>query len=184
MYYGTIKKSDIANGEGVRVSLFVSGCTNACPGCFQPETWDFHYGQEFTKETEDLIIEELKGPYYQGLTILGGEPFEPSNQIALLPFIKRVHEELPNRDIWMFTGNVYEDLLPGGRRYTEASDGILDIIDVLIDGRFDKDKMNLRIKFRGSTNQRIIDMKATRKAGEVVLSPLNAKGLDDDSYRA
>lgn len=180
MYYGTIKKADIANGEGVRVSLFVSGCTNACPGCFQPETWDFHYGSEFTKATEDEIINELKGGYYQGLTVLGGEPFEPSNQIALLPFLKRVHKELPNRDIWMFTGNLYEDLLPGGRRYTEATDEILDLIDILVDGRFEQSKMNLRIKFRGSTNQRIIDMKKTRAAGEVVLSPLNAKGLEEE----
>ncbi len=172
MYYGTIKTADIANGEGVRVSLFVSGCTNACPGCFQPETWDFHYGQEFTKETENMIINELKAGYYQGLTILGGEPFEPSNQEALLPFITRVREELPNRDIWMYTGNLYEDLLPGGRRYTDFTDGILDQIDILVDGRFEQSLMSLKIKFRGSTNQRIIDMKATREQGTVVLSPL------------
>lgn len=177
MHYGTIKTADIANGEGVRVSLFVSGCTNACPGCFQPETWDFNFGEEFTEETQEMIINELRGGYYQGLTILGGEPFEPANQLALLPFIRRVKEELPNRDIWMYTGNLYEDMLPGGRRYTEATDEIFDLIDVLVDGRFDESKMSLMIKFRGSTNQRIIDMPATRKAGEVVLSPLNAKGL-------
>jgi len=179
MHYGVIKTADIANGEGVRVSLFVSGCTNACPGCFQPETWDFCYGEEFTRETEDMIIQELEGGYYQGLTVLGGEPFEPSNQEALLPFLKRVKEERPDRDIWMYTGNLYEDFLPGGRRYTEWTDGILDLIDILVDGRFVEAQKDLMIKFRGSRNQRIIDMKETRKAGQVVLSPLNAKGLKE-----
>ncbi len=179
MHYGTIKTADIANGEGVRVCLFVSGCTNACPGCFQPETWDFNYGELYTKETEDYIVNEVAKGYYQGLTILGGEPFEPQNQPEVCKLVKRVRQECPNRDIWMYTGFTYDvDLMPGGRKYTEVTDDILDNIDVLVDGKFVQEKMSLMIKFRGSTNQRIIDMKQSRGTNEVVLSPLNAKGLD------
>ena len=169
MHVGQIFKADIANGIGVRVSVFVSGCTNRCPGCFQPETWDFQYGQFYDQKMEDGIMEELSQNYYDGLSILGGEPFELSNQAGLIPLIRRVKKELPNKTIWMYTGFVYEDLLTGGKRYTDVTDEILDSIDVLVDGRFEEDKKNIRLKFRGSENQRVIDMKQTRREKEVVL---------------
>ena len=170
MYYGDIKNCDIANGVGVRVTLFVSGCTNRCEGCFQPQTWDFCYGQPFTKETEDKIIELLKPSYIKGLTLLGGEPFEPDNQRALLPFVKRVKDIYPDKNIWAFTGFTLEMLWerePHPR--CEATDELLSLIDVLVDGRFEKDKKNLMLKFRGSENQRLIDMNATRETGTITL---------------
>ena len=169
MHYSAIKYNDIANGTGVRTVLFVSGCRNHCKECFQPETWDFQYGQFYDQKMEDGIMEELSQNYYDGLSILGGEPFEPSNQAGLIPLIRRVKKELPNKTIWMYTGFVYEDLLPGGKRYTDVTDEILDSIDVLVDGRFEEDKKNIRLKFRGSENQRVIDMKQTRSEKEVVL---------------
>ena len=169
MHVGQIFKADIANGVGVRVSVFVSGCTNHCPGCFQPETWDFQYGQPYDQKMEDGIMEELSHDYYEGLSILGGEPFEPCNQAGLISLIRRVKKELPNKTIWMYTGFVYEDLLPGGKRYTDVTDEILDTIDILVDGRFEEDKKNIRLKFRGSENQRIIDMKKTRSEKKVEL---------------
>lgn len=176
MHYGEIIINDCANGPGLRVSLFVSGCTNKCKGCFQPETWSFTYGKEYTKKTEDFIIEELKNPYYQGLTILGGEPFELSNQPDVLSLIKRVVKEVPNRDIWVYTGFTYdEDLVPNGKRYIESTDEILDNIDVLVDGKFIQSLKNLMLKFRGSENQRIIDMRKSRKTGETVLSVFKNK---------
>jgi anaerobic ribonucleoside-triphosphate reductase activating protein len=174
MHFGQIFTADCANGLGMRVSLFVSGCTNCCKGCFQPETWDFSYGELYTEDTEKFIIEELGQDYYDGLTILGGEPFEPSNQEVLIGLIRRIKAELPGKNIWMYTGFTYEkDLCSGGSRYTDVTDEILDSIDVLVDGRFEEDKKNIMLKFRGSENQRIIDMPATRKSGAVVLSPLN-----------
>ncbi len=174
MHVGEILVADCANGPGVRVSVFVSGCTNCCEGCFQPQTWDFTYGRFYDKKMEDYIIEELSKSHYQGLTILGGEPFEPSNQKELIHLIRRVREELPDRNIWMYTGFTYDkDLCPGGRKYTKQTDAILDEIDVLVDGRFEQAQRDLMLKYRGSSNQRIIDMKQTRKQGEVVLSPLN-----------
>ena len=170
MYYGEIKDCDIANGIGVRVSLFVSGCTNRCPGCFQPQTWDFNYGQEFTKETEDRIIEMLKPDYITGLTVLGGEPFEPENQVALVPFLKRVKESYPDKTIWSFSGFVLEDLMREGTQcHTEVTMDMLNMIDVLIDGRFEQELKNIQLRFRGSENQRLIDMNKTRKEGKVVL---------------
>ncbi|MBQ9633311.1 MAG: anaerobic ribonucleoside-triphosphate reductase activating protein [Lachnospiraceae bacterium] len=173
MYYSAIKKMDIADGPGVRVTLFVSGCTNHCEGCFQPETWDFDYGVEYTPEIEEQIMTELAKSHYHGLTILGGEPFEPSNQEVIVTLIRRVREELPDKTIWIYTGFLYDrDLCPGGRRYTEHTDEILDSIDTLVDGRFELAKKNIMLRFRGSENQRIIDMKETRAAGEVVLDPL------------
>lgn len=174
MNYGQLMLADCANGSGIRVSLFVSGCTNHCPGCFQPQTWDFGFGKEYTAETEQQIISELRKPYYKGLTLLGGEPFEPSNQVELIKLIRRVHSELPEKDIWMYTGFTYDkDLVPGGCRYTDVTDEILNDIDVLVDGRFILEKKNISLKFRGSENQRIIDMKASRASGSVVLSALN-----------
>ena len=163
MHYGKIATNDIANGIGVRVSLFVSGCTNHCHGCFQPETWDFLYGKEYTNETEDFIVNELVKPQYQGLSILGGEPFEVANQKALLPLIRRVKKLVVNRDIWMYTGFTYDkDLVPGGKRYTNVTDEILDSIDILVDGQFMIDKKNISLAFRGSENQRILDMNKLR----------------------
>ena len=174
MYFGAVLTDDMANGPGVRLSLFVSGCTNRCKGCFQPETWDFCYGKEYTKEIEDYLLEEFSKGYYRGLTILGGEPFEPGNQEVLIHLIRRMRRECPRKDIWMYTGFVYEkDLLPGGCRYTEYTDEILDSIDVLVDGRFEEEQKSLRLNFRGSSNQRIIDMVQTRTIGKIVLSELN-----------
>ena len=174
MHYGEIITADCANGPGVRVSLFVSGCTNCCKGCFQPETWDFSYGLEYTKETEEFILSELHKGYYRGLTILGGEPFEMCNQPTVLSLIKRVRNELPEKDIWMYTGFTYDvDLVPGGKRYANVTDEILNSIDILVDGKFQEELKNLMLNFRGSENQRIIDIKKTRKTGEVILSPLN-----------
>lgn len=169
MFYGEIKKCDIANGSGVRVSLFVSGCRNHCPGCFQPETWDFAYGRPFTKETESEIFQALRPSYIQGLTVLGGEPFEPENQKELLPLLKKIREQLPNKDIWMFTGYVLDqDLLDGGRKHTEQTDEILSMIDVLIDGPFVEELKDITLQFRGSSNQRLIDVPASLKAHQVI----------------
>lgn len=174
MYIGQIIKADSANGIGIRVSLFVSGCTNCCEGCFQPQTWDFFFGQVYTKEIEDSIIEELKKPYYDGLTLLGGEPFEFANQEGLISLIRRMKTELPDKTIWAYTGFTYDrDLVPNGIRYGEYTDEILDALDILVDGRFVLSLRNITLNFRGSENQRIIDMKKTRACGHVVLSPLN-----------
>ncbi len=174
MHYGQIFKADTANGVGMRVSLFVSGCTNHCEGCFQPETWDFNYGLPYTKETEDLIVNEVAKPFYEGLTVLGGEPMEPENQEEVMKLVKRVRKEAPEKTIWIYSGFTYEkDLYKGCRKYTEFTDGILDNIDIMVDGKFVLAQKNITLNFRGSENQRIIDMKATREKGEVVLSPLN-----------
>lgn len=170
MNYGNIKNFDIANGNGVRVSLFVSGCTRHCKGCFNSEAWDFAYGKEFTKETEDAIIEMLKPSFIEGLSLLGGDPFEPANQKRLLPFVQRVRRELPDKDIWCWSGFVYDrDLVEGGQRHTEDTDALLACLDVLVDGPFMIDKKNISLQFRGSENQRILDMPATLKAGKPVL---------------
>ncbi len=176
MYVGQIITADSANGTGMRVSLFVSGCTNHCKGCFQPETWDFAYGRPYTPDMEDRLMKELAKSYYDGLTILGGEPFELSNQRELVKLIHRLRKELPDRNIWMYTGFTYDkDLVPGGCRYIECTDEILDSIDMLVDGRFIEELKNITLTFRGSENQRIIDMKQTREQGKVVLSPLMQK---------
>ena len=176
MYVGQIITADSANGTGIRVSLFVSGCTNHCKGCFQPETWDFAYGRPYTPDMEDRLMKELAKSYYDGLTILGGEPFELSNQRELVKLIRLLRKELPDRNIWMYTGFTYDkDLVPGGCRYIECTDEILDSIDMLVDGRFIEELKNITLTFRGSENQRIIDMKQTREQGKVVLSPLMQK---------
>ena len=174
MYIGEIIKADSANGEGIRVSIFVSGCTNHCKGCFQPQTWNYNYGYLYDDNMENDIINELSQSYYNGLTILGGEPFEISNQQGLLPLIRRIKKELPDKTIWVYTGFTYDvDLVAGGKRYTHVTDEILDSIDILVDGKFVEELKSLMLNFRGSSNQRIIDMRATRKAGKVVLSKLN-----------
>lgn len=150
MNYAGIKKADIANGPGVRVSLFVSGCRNHCPGCFNPETWDFDYGEPFTKQTEEELIMALRPSWIQGLSILGGDPMEPENQEALLPFLRRVKEELPEKDIWLYTGYCIEDV---------AGSLLLSYVDVLVDGPFIEAEKDISLAFRGSRNQRIIDLR-------------------------
>jgi len=175
MYYGEIKNCDIANGEGVRVTLFVSGCTNRCKGCFQPETWDFCYGQPFTAETEDTLLTMLAPGYINGLTLLGGDPFEPENQRALAPFLRVVRAALPRKTIWAYTGFTYEALLADGSHpRCEVTDEMLSLVDVLVDGPFVEARHDISLRFRGSSNQRIIDMNETRRAGRIVLWNDNA----------
>ena len=155
MYYSGLKKTDIANGSGVRVSLFVSGCRNHCPGCFQPETWDFDYGEPFTEKTENEIMKALNHPWIQGLSILGGDPMEPENQAALLPFLRRVKETMPDKDIWIYTG------------YTPEKYGmspLLSYADVVVDGPFIEAEKDLSLAFRGSRNQRIIRLRSEKYA--------------------
>ncbi len=170
MNYGNIKFYDIADGPGVRTTLFVSGCSHHCPGCFQPETWDFSFGEEFTREVEDKIIESMAPDYVDGLTLLGGEPMEKANQRALLPFVKRVRETYPHKDIWCYTGYTLEsDLLSPSRARCEVTDELLSYIDVLVDGEFIEAQRDLTLLFRGSRNQRLIDLPATLEKGEAVL---------------
>ena len=171
MNYGEIKTYDIANGPGVRVTLFVSGCTNACRECFQPQTWDFNYGQEFDDAAKERIFTELSHPFTQGLTLLGGDPFEPDNQRALVPFLHEVRERYPDKDIWAFSGFYYEDelLKDGSYCRTEVTDEMLSLVDVLVDGRYIPELHDITLRFRGSSNQSLIDLPASREAGEVVL---------------
>ena len=171
MHYGELKKCDIANGIGVRVTLFVSGCTNHCPDCFQPQTWDFDYGKVFTDETKVEIFAELDKSYVNGLTVLGGEPFEPRNQRELLPLLGEVRERYPDKTVWCFTGFRLEDelLREGSYPRCEVTDGMLACIDVLVDGRFVKELKDISLQFRGSRNQRVIDMNRTRETGTVTL---------------
>ena len=150
MNYCGLKTTDIANGPGVRVSLFVSGCRNHCPGCFQPETWAFDYGQPFTEKTEDEVIKALRPSWIQGLSILGGDPMEPENQKALLPLLKRVRKELPDKDVWLYTGYLLEDM---------KDSPLLPYVDVLVDGPFVEAEKDISIPFRGSRNQWIIRLK-------------------------
>ena len=171
MYYGELKKCDIANGIGVRVTLFVSGCTNRCPGCFQPQTWDFRYGKPFTDETKEEIFAELDKSYVDGLTLLGGEPFEPENQRTLLPLLREVRQKYPGKTVWCFTGFRLdaELLCQGSHPRCEATDDMLACIDVLVDGRFREELKDISLQFRGSRNQRIIDMNQTRRTGVITL---------------
>ena len=178
MHYSTIKDCDIANGIGVRITLFVSGCTNHCKNCFQPQTWDFDFGEPFTEETEEKLLEMLKPDYINGLTLLGGEPMEPQNQRALVPFLKRVREAYPNKNIWCFTGFTYEVLkTDGSHPRCEVTDEMLSLIDVLVDGRYVDELKDLTLQFRGSSNQRLIDMVKTRENGEGTLLPNNDRKL-------
>ena len=172
MNYATIKWADVANGPGVRVSLFVSGCTHHCPGCFNEEAWDFCYGQPFTAETEDYLLSLLSPGYINGLTLLGGEPFEPENQRALLPFLRRVRQTYPDKTIWGFSGFTYEELTTDGTHpRCEATDEMLSLLDVLVDGRFVEELKDLTLRFRGSSNQRLIDLNASRAAGHLCFLP-------------
>lgn len=175
MHVGEVMTADVANGEGMRVSVFVSGCRNHCKGCFQPQTWDFNYGREYTPEIERFIIDELSKSYYDGITILGGDPMEPENQEPVLRLLRRIKKELPDKNVWAYTGYVYDrDLVPGGKRFVDGvTRELLESIDILIDGRFVEELKNLMLNFRGSGNQRIIKMKETLETGQVVLSELN-----------
>lgn len=169
MNYAEIKKCDIANGPGVRVSLFVSGCTHYCPGCFNSVAWDHSYGKPFTEEVQQNLLTFLKPSYIKGLTLLGGEPFDPQNQEAVVSFLRKVKAAYPEKSIWAFTGYLYEDLLSGRVGSLETVKEYLGYLDVLVDGPFMEGKKNLSLRFRGSENQRLIDVPATLAAGTVVL---------------
>ena len=172
MNYATIKWTDIANGEGVRISLFVSGCTHRCKNCFNEIAWDFAYGQIFDKQVEEKIFSELGADYIAGLSLLGGEPLEPQNQEALYPFIKKVKERYPNKTIWCYTGFVYNEkkgVLKEGKKNTPFTKDLISMFDVLVDGPYIEKMKDVRLKFRGSSNQRIIDVQKTLEQGECVL---------------
>ena len=171
MNFCELKKFDIANGEGVRTTFFVSGCTNHCKDCFQPATWDFEYGKPFTREVEDEIIASVKPYFVNGLTLLGGEPFEPRNQRALVPFLRRFRNECPDKNVWCFTGFTLDGelLTDGSYPRCEVTDEMLSMIDVLVDGRFVSDLKDISLRFRGSSNQRLIDLVRTRAEGRIVL---------------
>ena len=164
MYFADIKRVDVANGPGVRVSLFVSGCTHRCPGCFNPETWDFAFGAPFGEAQVREILALLDKSYIRGLSLLGGEPFEPENQEAVLALVRRVRRELPQKDIWCYTGYLYEELAAG--QVGAHSRDLLEGLDVLVDGPFVEAQKDLKLRFRGSANQRIIDVPASLAAGE------------------
>ena len=170
MNFAEIKTTDIANGEGVRVSLFVSGCRRHCKGCFNGIAWDFSYGKPFDEEVENYILEKLSPDYIAGLTLLGGDPFEPENQRALYPFVKRVKEKYPNKNIWCYTGYTFEKgSIAEEEVQTEVTRELVSLIDVLVDGKFEEDLKDIRLKFRGSSNQRIIDVKRSILTGSIVL---------------
>lgn len=170
MNYAEIKYCDVANGPGVRTSLFVSGCSHHCPGCFNEIAWDFNYGKPFTQDTIDSIIESLKPDYIQGLTLLGGEPFEYSNQKGLLPLVRQVREVLPQKDIWCFTGFLFDkDIIENMCKRWNETNELLSYIDVLVDGRFVEELKNLNLKFKGSENQRTILVNESLKSGNVIL---------------
>lgn len=157
MYYGTIKKNDIANGTGIRVSLFVSGCRHYCKGCFNSEAWDFQYGSPYTEAVEQEILEALAPHYVRGFSLLGGEPFEPENQQELVGLLRMIKKTYPEKDVWCYTGYLIDvDLIPGGKVYTDVTEEMLSYIDVLVDGEFVEAEKDLTLKFRGSRNQRIL----------------------------
>ena len=171
MNYATIKPVDIANGVGVRVSLFVSGCTHRCKGCFNAEAWDYNFGKPFTKYVEDTIISLLDHSWIDGLSLLGGEPFEPEHQEVLLGLLERVRRELPTKTVWAYSGYTFEEI---------QDSPLLDYVDILVDGEFMEDKKNISLQFRGSENQRIIDVQKTFAAGHVVIRPDDKKGCAED----
>ena len=170
MNYATIKSRDIANGPGVRVSLFVSGCTHRCPGCFNQEAWDFNYGQPFDQTVIDRILRDLDADYVTGLTLLGGEPFEPQNQGPIVELLRQVKAKYPDKSIWAFSGYLFDgDILSGRLGDPVVTREYLSYLDVLVDGPFIEAKKNLSLRFRGSENQRLIDVPASLAAGQVVL---------------
>lgn len=173
MNYAEIKKTDIANGTGVRVSLFVSGCTHHCKGCFNSETWDFDYGKEFTEQTEEELLQAMKPEFITGLTLLGGEPFEPDNQRCLVSFLRKVRRQYPQKTIWCYSGYLLDkELLSESRARCEVTDEMLSLLDVLVDGEFVLEKKDITLRFRGSSNQRIIDVKKTLKDGKITILSL------------
>ncbi|MBR4082234.1 MAG: anaerobic ribonucleoside-triphosphate reductase activating protein [Clostridia bacterium] len=171
MHYATIKTCDIANGPGVRTSLFVSGCTHRCPGCFNEIAWDFTYGETFTEDVAQSIMDSVKPGYIKGITLLGGEPMEPENQHGLLPFLHTFRENCPGKSVWCYSGYTWEQLTgrTSGRCRCDVTDDMLSLIDVLVDGPFIQAEHDITLRFRGSRNQRIIDVKKSLAAGEVVL---------------
>ena len=170
MNYASIKNCDIANGPGVRVSLFVSGCTHRCKGCFNEVAWDFNYGQPFTQQTIDQILEMMKPGYIKGITLLGGEPFEPQNQPALVNLLRQIKSVYPDKTVWAFSGYLFDkDILPGRLGDPAVTQEVIRYIDVLVDGPFVLEKKNLSLRFRGSTNQRIIHVPSSLETGQIVL---------------
>lgn len=170
MNYATIKNNDIANGPGVRVSLFVSGCTHRCPGCFNEVAWDFGYGEPFTQETIDSILKMLAPAHIKGLTLLGGEPFEPQNQPAVIDLLRQVKDHYPEKTVWAYSGYLFDrDILEGRLGPKAITEEYVSYLDVIVDGPFVQSRKNLSLRFRGSDNQRIIDVKASLKAGQIVL---------------
>ena len=172
MNYGQVFYADTANGIGARISLFVSGCTHHCPGCFNEETWDFNFGDPFTREVEDDIIEHLRPSYIDGLSLLGGEPMEAQNQRALLPFLERLKQEVPHATVWIYSGYTFEELLDTENRrcHTEATRRILELADILVDGKFILAEKDVKLRFRGSRNQRILELKESLKENRPVHS--------------
>ena len=168
MNYADIRPIDVANGPGVRVSLFVSGCPHRCPGCFNPETWDFQYGQGFGEEQVRSILDLLRPGYIRGLTLLGGEPFEPDNQRALLPFLHRLRQQLPDKTVWAFSGYTWEELTGQSRARCDATGALLSLVDVLVDGEFVEALRDISLRFRGSSNQRLLDVPASLAAGRPI----------------
>ncbi len=170
MYFSEIKECDIANGPGVRVTIFVSGCTHHCKGCFNEMTWDFRYGREFTKEDMENIIELLKPSYIAGLTLLGGEPMEYRNQQGLLPLLRRVKESYPDKTVWCYTGYLYDrDIIKDFCGKWEETRELLSCLDVIVDGEFVEEQKDISLRFKGSSNQRIIDVRKSQEKGAVVL---------------
>lgn len=164
MHYGAIKKYDIANGTGVRVSLFVSGCRHHCKGCFNAEAWDFAFGAPYTEAVEQEILDALAPAYIQGFSLLGGEPFEPENQQVLVGLLRKIREQYPEKNIWCYTGYLYDvDLIPGGKVFTDVTEEMLSYIDTLVDGEFVEAEKDLTLVFRGSRNQRILNLNELRK---------------------
>ena len=172
MNYATIKWCDIANGEGVRVSLFVSGCTHRCKNCFNEVAWDFSYGQPFDEGIQEKILKELASDYIAGLSLLGGEPFEPQNQEALLPFVRKVKALFPDKSVWCYTGNTLDEkkgVLKEKPKNTPYTKELVSLIDVLVDGPYIEELKDIRLKFRGSSNQRVIDVKKTLQEKKIIL---------------
>lgn len=169
MHVANVKFYDIANGEGVRTSLFVSGCRHHCKNCFNAEAWDFTFGTPYTKKTEEEIIASLAPDYIAGLTVLGGEPFEPENQAEVLSLVTAVKSRYPHKTVWVYSGFTYEELLSGSRAATDTARALLQQIDVLVDGRFIEEQKNVSLAFRGSENQRLIDLPKTLQGNTIVL---------------
>ena len=169
MNYADIKRIDVANGEGVRVSVFVSGCNHHCKGCFNECAWDFNYGKKFTESQEEEVLKDLDHDYISGLTLLGGEPLEPVNQEGLLPLVKKAKEKFPDKKIWCYTGFDFEkDVVEKMAKQSETTKELLKYIDVVVDGKFEEDKKDLKLKFRGSSNQRILDVQESLKENKMV----------------